>query len=138
MPRLRIYRGFISHAWKYEEDYKTVAGWLRGASNLRFTNTSVPKHDPLDGGSRAKLERELKRQIDPAQIVLVIAGMYVAHSRTGWIEFEIEEAFAMGKPIVGIRKWGAERIPALVQERAIEIVGWQQASVVDAVRRHSM
>ena len=40
----------------------------------------------------------------------------------------------MGKTIIGVRPWGQERVPTIVEAAADVTVGWNRASVVDAVR----
>ena len=67
---------------------------------------------------------------------LILSGMYVSYSR--WINYEIDTATEMGKPIIGVKPWGQERIPAKVSENASVIVGWNSASVVQAVRDYSL
>lgn len=54
--------------------------------NCDFRNYSVPKHDPLD--SSGKLKKQLLDQMNPVQVVIILAGMYAAHSE--WIQYEIE------------------------------------------------
>jgi len=69
------------------------------------------------------------------QVVLILAGMYAAHS--DWIQFEIEFSQLLSKPIIGVRPWGAERVPQAVQDAAAEIVGWNTDSIVSAIRKHA-
>lgn len=132
MPLLTTYRIFISHAWEYNEDYYRLINYLDAAPNFQYANYSVPEHDPVIGGNQ--LAENLRNQIRPVQVVLILAGMYVAHS--GWLQFEIDFAASLVKPIIGIRPWGAERIPQAVQNAAVEIVGWNTASIVAAIRLH--
>src|SRR5262245_1759150 len=119
MPALRTYRLFISHAWHRGEHYTRVVNWLNEAPNLRWENLSVPEHAPL---SLDALEYELRGQMRPADAFLILAGMYAAHS--DWIEFELTFARRIGRPIIGICPWGAERMPVAVQDAATTIVGW--------------
>lgn len=133
MPSLRKYRIFVSHAWKYSSDYWKVVGFLNDAPNFTWENLSVPSHDPV---SDAALEKELRNQMRPADAFLIIAGMYSAHS--DWIDFEVQFARRIGRPIIGIRKWGSDRIPVVIQNAAREIVGWNASSIVSAVRRHAL
>ena len=74
----------------------------------------------------------MTRQINPAQGVIILAGMYAAHS--GWIEYEIKEAQRLNKIIIGVKPWGQERVPVIVQDAAHIMVGWNRASVISAVR----
>lgn len=133
MPALRNYHLFISHAWKYDDDYRRLVNLLNTAPHFRWSNYSVPQHNPLDANNTRKLEKELQDQIRPSSVVLVISGMYVNYRE--WIEYEIEVAEHYGKPIVGIRPRGAERIPVLVNKAAKEMVNWNTNSIVAAIRR---
>jgi len=132
MPGLRTRNLFISHAWGYYDQYWTVVGWFNDAHNFSWRNYSVPSHNSCDETTTAGLERCLTRQMSPAQGIIILAGMYAAHS--SWIEYEIEEAQRMGKTIIGVRPWGQERTPIVVQNAAITMVNWNSASVVQAVR----
>ena len=78
----------------------------------------------------------MDEQISPASIVLVISGMYVHYKE--WIQYELNSARRMGKPIVGIVPWGQERAPTEVQNVAREMVRWDTASIVKAIREYSL
>jgi len=82
------------------------------------------------------MKKELDEQIRPVNCVIVISGMYVAYRY--WIQTEIDIATSYGKPIIGIKPWGQERIPQAVQDVAVEMVGWNTDSIVSAVRRHAL
>lgn len=62
--------------------------------------------------------------------------MYVNYSR--WIDFEIDTAIEMGKPIIGVRPWGQERVPKKVADSSDVMVGWNSSSVVQAIRDYSV
>lgn len=135
---MNTYNIFISHAWKYTEHYNKVVQWLNEAKEdgiLKWNNYSVPAHDPLiDPNSsiwKTTLKSELKKQIHPAPIVLVLAGMYVSYS--DWIDFEIDTAVNFNKYIIGIEPWGQERIPSKVSNNANITVGWNKNSVINAI-----
>ena len=57
--------------------------------------------------------------------------MYAVHSE--WIEYEVDEAVRMGKYIIGVRPWGQQRIPAIIQDNADVMVGWNSDSVIGAI-----
>ena len=133
MPLLRTYEVFVSHAWSYSEDYYRVVGFLDDAPNFQWNNRSVPEHDPA---SSDQLEYDLREQMRDADAFLIIAGMYAAHS--DWIDFELAFARRIGRPVIGIRKWGGERIPVAISNAAREIVGWQGSSIVGAIRRYAL
>lgn len=136
MPSLKTYDVFISHAWKYDADYYRLIQFLDDANLFKYRNYSVPRHDPLDANNASRLKAALDRQIRPVNVVLIISGMYVNYR--DWIQYEIEVAQAYGKPIVGIRPWGSQRVPAAVQSAATEMVGWKTSSIVGAIRTNSI
>lgn len=131
MPELHRYRIFISHAWDYNDDYYRLIKYLDEAPNFIYSNYSVPKHDPAQG----TLREALRRQIRPVEVVLILAGMYV--NASDWIQFEMDFAAALSKPMVGIRPWGAQRVPQAVQDAVTEMVGWNTSSIVSAIRRNA-
>lgn len=130
MPQLYPYRLFISHAWSYNTEYYRLEQMLTDYPNFEFRNYSVPKHDPLE--TSAELAVKLLHQMNPSQVVLVLAGMYAA--RSDWIQFEINEAKRMGKPIIGVRPWGQERIPQSLQVAASVMHGWNIGPIVASIR----
>ena len=132
MPKLHRYRLFISHAWEYNDDYYRLIGMLNAAPNFIYANYSVPEHDPVDANNKTKLEEELRQQIRPVEVVIILGGMYVAYS--DWIQFEIDFATSLSKPILGIRPWGAQVMPTAVQNAADKIVGWNTSTIVAAIR----
>ena len=133
MPSLYDYRVFISHAWRYSDGYARVLTFLDGANNFQYRNFSVPEDKAFVGMTKAQLQEQLRAQIRPVQCVLIVSGMYVAHSE--WIQFAIDFAASLGKPVIGIIPWGAERTPMAVQVAAREMVAWQTSSIVAAIRR---
>ena len=100
MPLLKNRILFISHAWSYNEHYWTLVNWFNEEPNFSWSNCSVPSHDSLPDKTSAGLSAGMRRQIAPAQAVLVLGGMYAAHSK--WIDYEIEMAWNEGKGLVGV------------------------------------
>ena len=136
MPNLREYHVFISHSWKYPDPYETVKSWLDNANLFYWKDYSVPFYDPLDVNSVRDLKTKLRNQISTCSCVVILSGMYVAYSR--WIDFEIDTALEMNKPIIGVNPWGQERKPTKVTENADIVVGWNSSSVVQAIRDYSL
>ena len=135
MPPLRTRNIFISHAWKYSAHYRTVVDWLDEESNFSWKNYSVPEHDSCPEATSRGLTDCMNGQISSSNCVVILAGMYSAHS--AWIEHEIKKAYAMGKTIIGVKPWGQEKIPQIIQDYADDIVGWNRSSVVDAIRKYT-
>ena len=133
LPYLHDHKLFISHAWKYSDRYNRAVEFLDGASNFKWSNYSVPESAGFVGLNAAELTEQMRKQIRPVQCVVIVSGMYVNHS--AWIQFEMDFAKELGKPILGIRRWGVQRTPQSVVDCADEMVAWDSASIVAAIRR---
>ena len=130
MPQLYPYRIFISHAWDYNDEYYKLEKMFTEYPNFDFRNYSVPKHNPLETGEQ--LTKKLLDQMNPVQVVIILAGMYATHSK--WIQFEINEAVRLKKPIIGVKPWGQERVPQSIQDAAAIIHGWNVGPIVESIR----
>lgn len=134
---VNTYNIFISHSWSYSGAYESVAGFFDNHPYFYWKDYSVPKDDPIHHArTNAELERALAAKIAHASCVVVLGGVYSSYSE--WISKEIALAKSMGKPIIGVRPWGADRMSALVQDNADVIVGWNSDSIVNAVRDYSV
>ncbi len=120
---------FISHAWRYNEDYERIVSFLND-SGINYKNYSVPKSDAYPPGT--DLDVALKEQVRQASVVILIGGMYAHYSE--WINYEIDIAKSYNKKIIGVRPWGSERMPLVVQNASDRIVGWQKNSIVSAIK----
>lgn len=134
MPSLKTRRLFISHAWSYSSHYNKIVEWFDDEPNFEWMNYSVPSTGGCSETTEKGLEECLTRQMSPAQGIIVLAGMWAAHS--GWIDYEIDEAVRMGKTIIGVRPWGQERTPVKVTNNADVMVNWNSASIITAVRNN--
>ena len=136
MPALKNYHIMISHSWDYNEHYEKVVSWLNDANNFEWSNYSVPLTNPIDAKGKKELKENLRNKITNCSCVIILSGMYVAYSE--WIDYEIDTAVEMGKPIIGVEPWGQERIPQKVTSNADVVVGWNSSSVVQAIRDYSL
>ena len=134
MPALRQYDVFISHAWKYNDQYYKLTELLEGHPYFNFRNYSVPEHDPIVFNTTSDLYKQLDEQIRQSR-VLLIAGKYVKYRK--WIQEEIKLAKKYDKPIIAIRPWGADMLPSEAETKADVIVNWQASSIVSAIREYS-
>ncbi|MEM7779244.1 MAG: TIR domain-containing protein [Pseudomonadota bacterium] len=133
MPQLNPYRIFVSHAWSYNTSYSRFINMLTSARYFSYRNYSVPVSKAFVGLGPYQLQEQLRKQIRPTQVVIVLAGMYTNHSN--WIDFEIDFAESLNKPILAVRPWAALRTPTRVVSAANEIVSWNTSSIVSAIRR---
>lgn len=84
MPNLKNRMIFISHAWKHDDHYLTLVNWFKEEPNFSWSNCSVPSTDALPDKTTKGLKEGMTRQISPAQVALVLGGMYaMQHIATG-------------------------------------------------------
>lgn len=136
MPELKNYRLLISHSWKYSTQYETIVGWLNSTSYFKWSNHSVSADNPLDTKTKKELKEQLTQQMRGCNAIIVVSGMYASYSE--WIDYEIDEAIRMNKPIIGIKPWGSERIPKKISDNATTLVGWNSASLISAIRNYAL
>jgi len=127
------YNLFISHSWTYSDAYKKLISLLDSKANFEYKNYSVPKNDPIHSTPYAyQLKEAIRKQIQPASCVLILAGVYSSYSK--WINIEIELAKSLNKRIIAIEPWGSERTSTIVKDAADTIVKWNTDSIVNAIR----
>lgn len=135
----RTHNLFISHSWQYSDAYEKLCKLLDDRSYFNYQNFSVPKDDPVHtNGTDKELITVIYNRLKLCHVVLIMGGVYSTYSK--WINKEIliaNESFSVPKPIIGIKPWGQTNISKVVQDNAIEIVGWNTESIVSAIRRHS-
>ena len=140
MPQLRQYNIFISHAWAYDEHYQRLENLLSAYPNFKIVNYSAPKTKPLfspdDPVSQKELKAAITEKIKHAQIVIIISGMWTDYRK--WIQYEIDEALRMGKPILSVKPHGHQRMPGDVEEYSNRIVNWNSNSIITAIREMAM
>lgn len=127
------YNLFISHSWAYTDAYEKLVNLLDAKPYFTYKNYSVPKNDPIHHAYYDyQLKAAIKAQMQPASCVLILAGVYATYSK--WINIEIDLAKSMGKKIIAIQPWGAEKTSTVVKNAADSIVGWNTDSIVNAIR----
>lgn len=127
------YHLFISHSWTYSDAYDKLLNLLDEANNFDYKNYSVPKDDPIhDADNTKELKEAIREQMKHASCVLILAGVYATYSK--WINIEIDLANEMGKKIIAVEPWGAERTSKVVKDNADHIVKWNTSSIVNAIK----
>lgn len=127
------YNLFISHSWTYGDAYDKLIDMLKSKPYFNYCDYSVPKNDPIHNAPyEYQLKEAIRRQIQPASCVLIMAGVYSTYSK--WINIEIELAKSMNKKIIAIEPWGSERTSTVVKNAANVITKWNTDSIVSAIR----
>ena len=125
---------FVSHAWEDDEDYFRVFEYLESDSNFYYQNYSTPDQRPM--GDREALREDLRRQIAPAEIVVVPSGLCRKHGDL--ILFQMNFAKASDKPVLMLEPYGVKmQIPKALRDLADEVIAWDKRNLVDAIRRQA-
>ncbi|RBL73121.1 molecular chaperone Tir [Pseudomonas sp. MWU13-2625] len=133
---MQTYHLLISDSWNYAHAHDNLVRLLGAKADFSFKNFSVPPHNPIMGAQTDKqLEEAIENKIRPCSAVLIMAGMYSTYSK--WINKEIEIAKRMGKVIIAIKPFGAERISTVVREAAHAECAWNTNSIIGAIRQHT-
>jgi hypothetical protein len=133
---MQTFHLFISHSWNYCDAHDKLVKLLAAHPTFTFKNFSVPTHNPIVGAlSEKQLDEALENQIRPCSAVLM-AGMYATYSQ--WIDKEIEIAKRLGKVIIAIKPFGAERISTVVRDAAHAECSWNTNSIINAIRLHEV
>lgn len=137
---MKHYNIFISHSWKYSNQYEGVIKLLDNRRYFSFTDYSIPYTDPIHNTENTEeLYQAFYNKMQSCHIVIVMAGIYSSYSRS--IKAEIDIAlkwFNLPKPIIAIKPLGATQIPKIIQDNNIEVVNWRTESIVDAIRRNGL
>ena len=134
------YHLFISHSWKYPNAYDGLVSLLDKDYWFSYKDYSVPRDEQLTIYNKMYYESELRNkirnQMRTCHVVLILAGVYASYSDS--INMEIEIANELGKPIIAIQPWGAEKTSQIVKSNSDVIVGWNSSSIIDAIKRYSL
>lgn len=133
--KLSTYNLFISHSWAYSNAYEGLLKLLDNYPSFSYRDYSVPRNDPIHNAPRASDLREaIKRQMQNASVVVVLAGVYSTYSK--WIGEEIslaQKGFTYQKPILAIAPWASKSTSTAVKNAADKIVSWNSNSIVSAI-----
>ncbi len=125
---------FVGHLWEADDDYHRVFEFLESARNFYYVNYSAPDRRPA-GGREAERE-ELRTQIAPTEVVILIA----THHRRApdLVEFQANFAKAADKPVILMTSFGGTTIISkALQGLADETIDWSERALVDAIRRQA-
>lgn len=134
MPQSQPYRIFVSHVWQPHDDYTRLFEYLGDAKDFYYVNLSTPDTPPSDT-SRTGIDAALTRQIGPAEVVIILGGLYEQHKDL--IELQMALAKKHARPIIGLRPSGSQVIPRAIELKANDVVVWSERTIVDAIKLHA-
>lgn len=130
---------FISH---HHKDDASVDGLVKilGQKDYKVRNSSIrvkPENKKrIDQGrvSDNAIKRLLRMKMRWASKLVVVVGKET-HQRK-WVNWEIEAAHKLGKPIVGVFEDGLKDkvpIPENLEKYATSVVGWRSETIIKAI-----
>lgn len=123
---------FVGHAFEPTPDYHRVFEYLESSHNFYYRNCSALQPP---GDERQDL-LQMREQIARAEVVIVPASLY--QEQTQWVEFQLECARVLEKPIIVLENFGTKApLPVALQRQGDEIVEWDVRALVDAIRRQA-
>lgn len=128
-------RVFVTHMFTQHPDYHRVFEYLESASNFFYRNCSEPDKLPATGGQEA-IRETLLAQIRSAEVVIVVSSMY--QENQGLITYQMDAAQAAQLPLIALEPFGGlGKVPADVAARVVEVIDWNERTLVDALRREA-
>jgi hypothetical protein len=120
---LKVYHLFISHNGEGDEEYLTFIQRLIEAPDFEWEDHGLP------GENRPQ---EIRTQIEPADIVVILTGLYSHHHDL--IQSQVDIAQELKKPIILIRPYGMEEVPGDLEQIADGVVGWNRVCIVERIQ----
>ncbi|HEY0838514.1 MAG TPA: TIR domain-containing protein [Azospirillum sp.] len=128
-----LYNVFITHAWRYHADWTKAGELLEADRDVTWRNFSVPWYDPaFDPNTplgKTHLHAWLESQIQPVDVVLLLAGVYGVKSSRKWLDLELEMARGQGKPVFVLPPIGREEVAPDVAALGDAVVLWHAESI---------
>lgn len=127
------FRIYATHLWSKDDDYLRLFEYLNDVANFFYVNLSDP--DDLPQSMNVEhVQTKLNQQMKDAEVVIVLATQYVTDANQ--IQYQLDLARALSKPVVAVEPFGPNNILKPVKDRAVEVVPWYNRSIADAIRHH--
>ena len=129
------YNLYISHSWRKHNELTRLRTLLANRPYFPVEFLEASPDSPINSQNESYIRHRLAQKIKGSDILLVMAGVYATTS--DWITFEMQVAYDLGIPIIGVIPWGQTNISTSVRKYAVDIVGWNTESIVTAIRTYS-
>jgi Thoeris protein ThsB, TIR-like domain len=136
---MQVYDIFITHAWRYHDDWIKLSNLLDAHKSIKWRNFSVPWYDPaLDPntalGARA-IRSWLDGQIRPVIGTILLDSVYAVKSARKWLDLEIELSRAHAKPVLAIPAYSATSVSREAIEVSDGIAAWNAAEIIESLEK---
>jgi hypothetical protein len=130
---------FVTHAWRYHDDWTRVGAVLDQQPGFSWRNFSVPWYDPAmdpntEVGARF-VRRWLESQIIPVAVVIFLGSVHAVKSARKWLEMEVDMARRHGKPILGLPSFGEAEMAPEARALVSATARWDGETLREAIER---
>ena len=129
---VKTYKVFISHSWDYVDDLMNLRRLLNNRPYFNAIYEEVPPHESINSTNASYIKSKIRQRLEESDVVIGMARVYGSYSE--WMQWEIETAKTIGKPIIAVIPWGQERVSSIIAGQANKIVRWNTESIVSAIR----
>lgn len=124
---------FISHSYDDADLYHELISQLRARKRFKFRDTSVPDISQIE---TANPKRAIRARIKRSDVMLVFTGRVATNSE--FIQFELDTARRLGKPIIAVKPIGEQHISRVVRNAALIVIDWDIEEIVRQIRDPGM
>ena len=126
-----IINGFVSHFHEDEDSIVRMQHLIGDRVMLKNGSVTTDKYNNAHNPDYIKTI--LRSRINWASTFICLIGPKTHNSE--WVEYEIEAAHRMGKPIIGVYDFGATDadVPESLKKYANSIVGWRKDAILAAI-----
>lgn len=137
MKKIKCYDIFLSHAWRFHDDWSKYSELLDKTPGIIWRNFSLPWHDPAMNANTqvggAFIREFLESQIIPVHAVVILSGVYSISSARRWCDVEIEMARKHNKPLIGVPTFDTNIIPEDLSNLCDVCCGWDAATLLSTI-----
>ncbi len=135
----KTYDLFITHAWRYHDDWTRMGELLDAAGWLQWRNFSLPWHDPALDPNRALggslIRASLEKQVIPVAAIILLSSVYAVGSGRKWVDIELDYARRHRKPVLAVPRFGETAVADDVRAASHAVCPWNARQIIDAIDR---
>ena len=132
---------FITHAWRYTDEWQQMVGLLDDYLPGKWRNWSIPWHDTsIDRYSdegKDKLTQLLSGHISMSSAIILLPELIRTSGGEIWLDIQLTIAGQLVKPVIGVLPLDRGRFSVALRDKVKEIVPRDAAQIVRAVERLS-
>jgi hypothetical protein len=133
MSESNPFRVFVVHAFEEAPDYLKVFEYMESRPNFFYENCSKPGARP-QGGDHEAIKRELLRQIESSEIVILPVTLFQANPVL--VTYQVDAAKGLKKPVLAVKSFGETVvIKKALLDKADDIVDWNDRAITEAIKR---